>query len=211
MKIIFASALLCCALVANAETANQVNPEVQKEVNPEAIPEVTPAVTAEAVSSPVNFVLQGGLTIGGDEIAFSSNGTSLDAGGLIYLGAGAVYHVTPKLDVQAMFGLHFDEITGTNGSVKFSRKFIEVMPYYVMDNGHRIGVGYTQILSPKISGLLQDEFENTNAVIFQYDWLLNKGFYLGFRYADITYDDKNSNASLDGSYFGVMMQAHFGN
>ena len=41
MKIIFASALLCCALVANAETANQVNPEVQKEVNPEAIPEVT--------------------------------------------------------------------------------------------------------------------------------------------------------------------------
>ena len=66
--------------------------------------------------------------------------------------------------------------------------------------------------SGRINGLTVDvNFENSNAVIFQYDWLLNKGFYLGFRYVDITYDDKNSNASLDGSYFGVMMQAHFGN
>ena len=200
MKVIFASALLCCSLVVNAETASNVNPETM------------PSDNSGVPSSPVNFVLQGGLTIGGDQLAFVSDGRTMDAGGLIYLGAGAVYHVTPKLDVQAMFGLHFDEITGTNGSIKFSRNFIEVMPYYVMDNGHRFGVGYTQILSPKISGLLQDEFENTNAVIFQYDWLLNKGFYLGFRYVDISYDSKDGfPQSIDGSYFGVMMQAHFGN
>jgi hypothetical protein len=112
--------------------------------------------------------------------------------------------------LQAVFGIHFDELTASNGTAKFTRTFIELMPFYVMDNGHRLGVGYTRLMSPKYSDpLLSADFEDSNGMIFQFDWMLNKGFFMGFRLADIDYTIEGLSGSLDGGYFGVIMQGHF--
>jgi hypothetical protein len=75
MKVIIASVLLCCSFALAAE----IEPENQD------------------VAAPVNFVLAAGLTLGGDDMAATTDGRTLEADGMIYLGAGAVYHHSPNL------------------------------------------------------------------------------------------------------------------
>lgn len=205
MKVIFASALLCCSLAAYAE--NEVNTDTTTEIKSENLS----AENVESGARPFNLVLAAGLTIGGDDLVSTTNGQTIEAGGLIYLAAGGVYHATSNFDLQATFGIHFDTLEATDGTAEFTRTFIELMPFYVMDNGHRFGVGFTQIMSPEYSDPYYTvPFKDTNGVIVEYDWMLAQHFFLGFRYADITYNDVlDLLQPVDGSYFGVIMQGHF--
>lgn len=205
MKVIFASALLCCSLAAYAE--NEVNADTTTDIKSKNLP----VENIEAGARPFNLVLAAGLTFGGDDLRGTTDGQTIEAGGLIYLAAGGVYHATPNFDLQATFGYHFDTLEAIEGTLEFTRTFFELIPFYVMDNGHRFGVGFTQIMSPEYSDpQYRIPFKDTNGVIVEYDWMLAKHFFLGFRYADITYNDVlDLLQPVDGSYFGVIMQGHF--
>lgn len=197
MKAVFASALLCCSVAAYADA----------ETNTENMPADNP----ESNTGLFNIVLAAGLTFGGDELANTTTGQSLSAGGLIYLAAGGVYHLTPNVDIQASIGLHFDTLNAADGTADFTRTFFEIMPFYVADSGNRFGVGFTQIMSPEYSDPYGTvSFEDTSGMIIEYDWLLAPKYYIGVRYADLTYDDTNGMyLPVDGSYIGVIMEGHF--
>ncbi len=210
MKVVFVSALLCCSLAAYAAPENsQINNQ--------------PADT-----DALDFMLAGGFTFGGDEMAPMTDGSSgMSAGGLIYMAAGGVFHANPNFDVQASFGYHFDTVNAENGSADFSRTFIEILPFYVTDGGNRFGIGFTQVMSPKYSvpsGSLT--LDSANGMIIEYDWSLAKnssGFmkdsYVGLRYVNLTYKkegysfdfdlDRNFQDSVDGSYIGLLIQGNF--
>ena len=152
MKVVFASALLCCSL---ATYAAPENPQINNQ------PEDTDAF---------DFMLAAGITFGGEDLATRTDGISVTTGGLIYLAAGGVYHFRPYFYLQASFGYHFDSVKAENGSADFSRTFIEVLPFYKTDSGNRFGIGFTQVMSPEFSGPFGDgSFDDTSGMIIEYD------------------------------------------
>lgn len=205
MKSIFASALLCCSLAAHAEG----------EMNTENMP----VGNLESDVGRFNIVLAAAVTFGGDDLAVATNDQTVTAGGLIYLGAGGVYHVSTALDIQLTFGYHFDSIEATNGTAEFTRSFVELMPYYVADSGNRFGVGIAHIVSPESSNPFGTvHFDDANGLVVEYDWMLARHFFLGVRYADLSYKssdglvlmtDGSVTDTIDGNYFGVIIQGHF--
>jgi len=197
MKTIFASVLMCCSLAAYAEGESNT--------------ENMPVDNQESDVGKFNIVLAAAMTFGGDELVPVSNGRSIDAGGLLYLAAGGVYHAGTSVDIQATFGVHVDAVEATNGSADFTRSFVELMPFYVFDSGNRFGVGIAHIMSPELTTPTEViSFEDTNGMVVEYDWMLAKHYFLGIRLADITYDDTNGiYLPVDGSYIGVIMEGHF--
>ena len=189
------------------------------EVNP-APTEVSPVSVEEPEVDVVDLMLSAGITIGGEDLATTTSGITVSTGGLIYLAAGAVWHASSNFDVQGSFGYHFDSVSATNGTAEFTRKFIELVPFYVAESGYRFGVGFTQILSPSFSSPFggEPEFKDAAGMIFEIDWPLSRKSYIGVRYADITYDSSKGlikmpngdlKSSLDGNYIGLMIQANF--
>lgn len=197
MKVLLASVLVCCSIAAYADTENNTGN--------------MPVDNQESNVGKFNIVLAAGLTFGGDELATTTAGQSMSAGGLIYLAAGGVYHLNSSVDIQASIGLHFDALNATDGTAEFTRTFFEIMPFYVMDNGNRLGVGFTQVMSPEYSDPYETvSFEDTSGMIIEYDWQLAPKYFIGARYADLAYDDTNGvYLPVDGSYIGVVMQGHF--
>ena len=211
MKFILASALLCCSFAVYAE------------------PENTSIDQQPADTDALDFMLAAGITVGGEDLRTTSGGeVSVSSGGMIYLAAGGVYHVSPNFDVQAAFGYHIDQVKAEDGTASFKRTFIELLPFYVMDGGNRLGIGFTQVMSPKytdpLDSTLNRTFDNANGMIIEFDWSLAKnssGFmkdsYIGFRYVNLSYEtvygielpDRGYTNSVDGSYIGLLIQGNF--
>lgn len=209
MKTIFASALLCCSLAAYAE------------------PENTEVDTLPEDMDTFDLMLAAGITFGGEDLATTTDGVSVTTGGLIYLAAGGVFHVSPNFDVQASFGYHFDTVNAENGSADFTRTFIEVLPFYKTESGNRFGVGFTQVMSPEFSGPFGSgiEFDDASGMIIEYDWSISgnstgvaSNAYIGLRYVNLSYEksgyvilmpDGSFTDSVDGSYIGLLIQGSF--
>ena len=204
MKVIFASALLCWTLVVNAEN------ETETATGPEINSENMPAGDSAAETGKFNIVLAAGMTIGGDDLQPTTADRPIEAGGLIYLAAGGVYHATQNFDLQVTFGLHFDALDDRDGVIEFTRTFLELIPFYVAENGNRFGLGMTHVMSPEYSDpYMTISFEDTNGMVAEFDWMLAPHYFLGIRYADLDYTVAGSSGSIDGRYAGVIMQGHF--
>lgn len=129
MKIrhtVIAAAALLCATLAQAQQAQTLRP-----------------------------VLGFGLTFGGDTLAsvtFNDGSTSkLTAGQLLHLYGGARYFVTPDVSVATTIGYHVDDVTASNGSLKFSRYPLEVIGQLRAAEQVWVGAGLRKALSPTYS------------------------------------------------------------
>jgi len=105
-----------------------------------------------ASASDLHLVGRMGIDGGGDRLAkvTMSDGSSqtITAGGLFTIGAGLVYMPrAAPIAVEATLGYKVDDITASNGSMKFSRWPIELLASYVLER-HRIGGGLAQHRSP---------------------------------------------------------------
>lgn len=195
MKGIVSATLMCCTLLANAG-ANATNDNINVD---------------NADIDHIDLLLSAGLTLGGDELASTTSGGSLKAGGMIYFAAGAMFHIAPSFDLQMAYAYHFDELTADNGSAKFKRTALELLPFYVTESGHRFGIGYTKIMSPKYTDPFIDvPFKDANGLIIEIDWPVGRGSYFGVRYVDVSYQDQyDFFLPIDGSYLGLMVHGGF--
>lgn len=189
------SALLCYSMLSHAETNIESD---QTDVDGSNIDKV-------------DFLLSAGFTFGGDELASTTSGGKLKAGGMIYFAAGAMMHITPSFDFQMAYAYHFDELTADNGSAEFTRTALEFIPFFVTETGHRLGVGYTKIMSPEYTDpYFEVPFKDANGLIIEIDWPLGRSNYFGVRYVDVSYQDEyDILAPIDGSYLGLMVHGGF--
>jgi hypothetical protein len=102
------------------------------------------------------FGLMAGLTGGGDTLATVTftNGDSenIKAGGLVHIAAGVVWQ-PPQIPFggHLMVGYHIDDITASNGDLRFSRYPIEVLGYWTGAAPLRLGAGLRFVNSPKLA------------------------------------------------------------
>jgi hypothetical protein len=109
-------------------------------------------------------------------------------------------------------GYKFDQVNGSNGSIKFTRIPVDVVASYVY-GGHRVGAGATAHLAPKFSceaeGFCNDSVSYGTALgaIAQYAYGFrvagSGGLELGARYTRVKYKGSGLE-TLDGSGFGLI-------
>lgn len=168
-----------------------------------------------------DFVLTAGLTIGGDDFVEieDDNGDHVDdleAGGLIYLGAGGHYRfANSPLSIQAVYAYHWDSVDADNGDATFDRFELDMILFY--NNGpHRFGAGMTQHFGPSLDvdidyGFNGDiDFDDATGVLIEYGYMFSAHGGIGVRYTDIEYDLSDiSGESVDGSNVGLFITGFF--
>lgn len=201
MKKILSTILICSAFSIQAETLDVAI------TDDTASSDQTPLAQDSRVINPY-FAF--GLTFGGDDMTYTT-GRSLKAGGLLYGVIGAVYHPNPNFDVQASIGFHLDGITAQNGDTSFTRAVVELIPFYVMDSGFRIGLGLTRAISPEYTyddGTTRytTSFDDATGVLLQFDMKVLDNDWLGVRFAGIEFENDNTVEPIDGGYIGFIYQ-----
>ena len=169
----------------------------------------------------LNLILTGGITFGGEKLAETTSGSSLDSGGLIYLAAGGLYEVPEtNFQLQTTLGYHFDTLYADNGDADFSRTNIEIIPFYKINPTFRLGVGYTKIMSVSYSDPYDSiDFKDADGLITEISWSTSHNAWWGLRYVKTEYIVKSLNGfdignigeefPIDGDYFGLMFSFVF--
>ena len=150
-----------------------------------------------------------GLTVGGDDLATFSDGSSLTTGGLLYFSFGTTYTV-PETDfqIQAALGYNFDDVAAVNGDFGFSEMSFEIIPFYRVTEKTRIGFGLFNVLSAEFTSPFGNiDFDSTTGTVMEIDWKLSNRASLGVRYIDVELSVPG--LTLDGSYVGLMYYGHF--
>ena len=183
---------------------------------------IATSTLAFAEENPFKLIFSGGLTFGGETLAETFDGSTLDSGGLILLSIGGLYEFEgTNFQLQTSVGYHFDELSANNGSADFSRTYIEIIPFYKLNETVRLGVGYARIMSPSYSDPYNSiDFKDANALITEISWGSgsNSSIWWGLRYAKTEYIVEKINGysvgglldefPIDGDYFGLI--AHIG-
>lgn len=167
----------------------------------------------------LQWVFTTGLTAGGDDLAtveYDDGDYSVDieAGGLIYFGAGINYRFADSpLSIQAGLGYHFDGADADNGDASFSRIPIDVIGFYNLGN-HRLGIGLTrhtnidfekEIESFTYYEKVDTDFSDATGFVIEYNYLFSRMVALGIRYTDIDYkyDYTQTQTGFGYTYFPV--------
>jgi hypothetical protein len=141
-----------------------------------------------------NFFFAGsaGLTFGGDTLAtvrFTNGETDkIQAGGLVHLSAGVLWApVEMPLSVQLMAGYHVDDVSASNGDLRFTRYPIEALVFYNGIKDWRFGAGARHASSPRLKTDLggvtsQTEFKNANGFIAEVGYQFTRYFWVNARY-----------------------------
>ena len=165
-----------------------------------------------------DFMYSLGLTFGGDKLAETTTGSSLKSGGLFYMSVGTVYSVSPDFQLQGSIAYHFDSISADNGSADFDRTSLELIPFYVIDNDVRVGLGIIKVMSAEYSDPFDKlGFSDSTGLVAQIDWRFSRNSWWGIKYVDLEYDAETLNGfdvsfsgvTVDGSYFGLMYHGGF--
>lgn len=183
--------------------------------------------SAVAEESDISVGLFAGLTFGGDEIAEieyeDGSDASIDAGGLVYFG-GDIRYRSPDipLDVQFNLGYHTDSSNAENGDTSFDRIVVEAIPFYRIDENHRIGAGISYHLSPEFEidfdGMSDTvDFDNALGLVLEYGYNFDSiDGTLALRYNLIDYEPSSINGTdiqdaedIDGSHVGILYYIHF--
>jgi hypothetical protein len=180
------------------------------------------AQTARAEEQPAasdfQFLFTLGVTSGGDKLAEIEyeHGSDRDikAGGLLLFGAGFDYQFGNNWEIQSTINYQFDRADADNGDVEFERFPLDVLGFY-RNGSHRFGGGITYHMNPKYSidvdnGVSGDvDFDDALGLVVEYDYFFSQNVSLGVRYTDIEYDASDFNETIDGSHFGIIINALF--
>ncbi|MDD5057861.1 MAG: hypothetical protein PHQ60_08305 [Sideroxydans sp.] len=217
MKLLFQS-LSASALLLLAVNAHALSDETTAGVP--AAPKISPTKPG------FHVVVNGGMTYGGDTIATAiySNGdtATIKGGALMQFGIGGLYQFENRpLALMLSANYHFDSVSGSNGSLSFSRFPIEVLAYYTGKERFRFGGGMRFINSPEYSGLTQNAtFENTTGVVAEIGYQVAPQGWLNFRFVSEKYQLKTLTSSgitysgagtapYSGSHLGINFTYEF--
>jgi hypothetical protein len=167
----------------------------------------------------LHFIGRFGIEGGGDTVASvqSSNGEqNVSAGGLVVLAAGLVYAPpTRPFVIESTIGYKVDNVTGSNGEVKFARWPFELLASYRV-GANRFGGGLTYHMSPtytcSIDNICADSVTLDNALggVVQYAWGSYEGSWvydLGLRLTFIDY--KAPGGTISGTSIGGFLSFGF--
>ncbi len=163
----------------------------------------------------------GGVTFGGDrlETIFVEDddgetvARDITAGELFFINFGALWRMNQEFKISTTLGWHLDQIDADPGNVEFSRFPLEFIPFYYPAENHRIGLGLTYHIAPRLNSTsprTQDvEFKNALGLVFEYDTAIGANFFFGVRFAQIEYETEVTGQTFDGSYLGFVIGEGF--
>lgn len=161
-----------------------------------------------------------GLDGGGEtlsKVTFSDGSTQrLSSGGLVTIAAGVLYapEATPVV-IEVTYGYKVDDVTASNGQLKFDRWPLELLAAYRIEK-HRIGGGLTRHGSPTYKEAIDGfpttrvKFDDATGAIVQYAYGdLDGRFYwdVGLRLTLIGY--KVGGETISGNSFGGFFSLGF--
>jgi hypothetical protein len=144
------------------------------------------------------FAGSAGVTFGGDTLAtvrFTNGDTdSIKAGGLVHLSAGVLWAPADvPVSVQLMAGYHVDNVSASNGDLRFSRYPYEALLFFNGVKDWRFGLGARQATSPRlktdIGGVTsQTEFKNATGFIGEIGYQIARNIWINARYVKEDYE-----------------------
>ena len=165
-----------------------------------------------ANSASAELYLEAGFEGGGDELAFTTIGDSISAGGGIKLAIGVQ---NPIVEGASSFrlavGYMFDSVDAINGSADINTLTLDGL--YIVNTGpHAFGVGATMHMGPEYSDNLNGfskviDFDDAVGLMLQYGFRFSRGLEVGVRYTDITYEVNGF--ELDAGSVGLFISNAF--
>jgi hypothetical protein len=192
---------------------------------------VTRSAATNATPPGMHFMLNLGVTFGGDTIATATyvDGSSknVNAGELLQLGVGGIYQLqdTP-LALMLSGNYHISRASASNGGIKFSRIPVEALAFYTGVERFRFGGGLRMINSPEatieINGSSRKyTYENAMGYVAEVGYRLPPSSWINFRYVSEKYQGTTYTAfngtttslagtsPVDGSHFGINLTFEF--
>ncbi|KAF0191828.1 MAG: hypothetical protein FD165_1551 [Gammaproteobacteria bacterium] len=162
-----------------------------------------------AVASNVKPTFLVGISGGGDDLVTTSDG-DLQAGGLLYFGAGLTYEPENNpLIYRTTIGYKFNfvEFDTPSGESTLTSLPIDVLGLY-RTGRTMFGAGLVYDVNPEwelcIGGCATVKFDDAVGYAFEFDYDLSDTGFFGLRYTDIDYEANG--AKLDASN----IRLHFG-
>jgi len=171
------------------------------------------AVLAWSGALHADLYLELGFDSGGDRLASTTTGDSINAGGGVKFAIGTQNRLGDgSTAIRFAAGYLFDSLDAIDGSADFSA--ITLDGVYLMDSGpHTFGIGATWHMSPEYSQTgggyadIDIKFDDAVGLLLEYGYSFDNGFKVGARYTDLNYDANN--ISLDASSFGLFISSGF--
>jgi hypothetical protein len=157
-------------------------------------------------------MIKAGFDFGGEEVATTTSGGSLNLNELLYIGGGASILTDSKdIEVEVTLAWKYGNLSASDGSISFTRFPLEALVFYRLPQ-FRLGGGLTYHLSPKLKGDgvasgLDVKFDNATGFILQADYLINPKMTVGVRYTNLDY--KLGGVSADSSGIGFTFGISF--
>jgi hypothetical protein len=152
-----------------------------------------------------------GFEAGGDELASTTAGESISAGGGFKFAIGIQNRINETASYRLVAGYLFDDLDAVDGSAESSALTFDAL-YMRHIGAHSFGIGGTMHLSPEYSensvfGRLDLEFDNAVGLLLQYGYHFSPSLEVGVRLSDLTY--KVNNVELDAGSFGLYLSNGF--
>ncbi|CAN5904912.1 hypothetical protein BH11PSE12_BH11PSE12_34430 [soil metagenome] len=174
---------------------------VQRAVAIAALSTLAIAAQAAELSNGLHFVLNAGITGGGDTLAtvnyVGGSSQNIKAGNLFQLGGGVLWHAsTMPLETQITLNYHIDDTSATNGSVKFERVPLEVAAFYTGVQKWRFGGGVRYVTAPKYTSQINGganetvDFKNSIGALVEAGYGFTPHAWLNVRYVAEKYQPK---------------------
>jgi hypothetical protein len=183
---------------------------------------------AQAFSTPRDwsFALGFGLTYGGDKLATATfsdgSSSSIRAGGLVQLGAGVLWQpVDGSVAVQSTFNYHIDDVSASNGSLRFTRYPLEVLGFYTGLQGWRFGAGPRFVFAPRLKVNVPGDdskitFDDTIGAVAEVGYRFDNYMWLNFRLTGEKYKLKSvtgpaatPDSNVSGNSVGMNVVMYF--
>ena len=150
---------------------------------------------------------------GGDELAETSIGDRINAGGGIKFAIGS-QNVLGDGSSALRFtaGFLYDRLDAIDGYAESSAITLDGI-YLIINGAHSFGAGITLHMSPEYTqsgGGYADvdiQFDDAVGMVLEYQYTFSNNLGVGARYTDLSYEA--SNISLDASSFGAFFAVGF--
>ncbi|MFM2057869.1 MAG: hypothetical protein RLY71_2254 [Pseudomonadota bacterium] len=158
-----------------------------------------------------------GLTGGGETLVTvpfqDGSSQKISSGGQVHLYGGLRLPVMPRFAVQATIGYHFDNVSASNGSVRFSRFPVELLgqfdvaPQVRLNGGVRFATG-TKVTSSGVASGLDTSFSASPGLVLEGEYLFSDNISAALRYVNETYKAPNG-VKIDGGHVGGYVKFMF--
>lgn len=178
------------------------------------------AACAQAVE--VRPLVALGFTGGGDTVArvVYSNGESdkVRAGGLIAINGGLELVFSPLVSTQMMVGYHVDNVSASNGEVRFDRVPIEALGHFRLNDLFRVGGGVRYTTNARTrssgaaSGVVPDEdFKPSLGTVVEGEFTIGRHLGVKLRYVSEKFKSKTFPGAPDlkGNHAGIYIVGYF--